>query len=139
MPRPCCASGRVHSHTWSRGCRPACATRASRPSARRIYVAGGLTTSGLSSAVYAIDPAAGTVRQVATLPRPLDHVALAALGSRLLLVGGGSRQVLAIDPAAGSATPVANLPQALADPAAVAEGGRVLVLGGGTNAVYALG
>ena len=79
------------------------------------------------------------MRQVATLPRAVDHVALAPLGSRLLLVGGGSRQVLAIDPARGSVTPVANLPQALTDPAAVAQAGRVLVLGGGTNAVYALG
>lgn len=105
---------------------------------RTIYVAGGLTTSGPSGAVYAVDPAAGTVRQVASLPRPLDHVALAPLGSRLLLVGGASRQVLAIDPATGTATPVANLPRALADPAAVAQKGRVLVLGGGTNAVYAL-
>jgi outer membrane protein assembly factor BamB len=105
----------------------------------KIYVAGGLATTGATSAVYAVDPAARTVRQVATLPRPVDHAALAPLGSRLLLVGGGSRQVLAIDPARGTVRPVANLPQALADPAAVVQGGRVLVLGGGTNAVYALG
>ncbi len=105
----------------------------------KIYVAGGLAPSGATSAVYAVDPAARTVRQVATLPRPIDHAALAPLGSRLLLVGGGSRQVLAIDPARGSVTTVANLPQALADPAAVAQAGRVLVLGGGANAVYALG
>ncbi|HEX3686973.1 MAG TPA: hypothetical protein VHU60_05260 [Gaiellaceae bacterium] len=105
----------------------------------KIYVAGGLATTGATSAVYAVDPVARTVRQVATLPRPVDHAALAPLGSRLLLIGGGSRQVLAIDPARGSVTPVANLPQALADPAAVAQPGRVLVLGGGTNAVYALG
>lgn len=105
----------------------------------KIYVAGGLATSGATTAVYAVDPAARTVRQVATLPRAVDHAALARLGSRLLLVGGGSRQVLAIDPARGSVTPVANLPQALTDPGAVAQAGRVLVLGGGTNAVYALG
>ena len=79
------------------------------------------------------------VRQVATLPPAGRPRALAPLGSRLLLGGGGSRQVLAIDPARGRVTPVAKLPQALADPAAVAQAGRVLVLGGGTNAVYALG
>jgi hypothetical protein len=105
----------------------------------KIYVAGGLAQSGATSAVYAVDPVARTVRQVATLPRPVDHAALAPLGSRLLLVGGGSRQVLAIDPGRGSVTTVANLPAALTDPAAVAQDGRVLVLGGGTNAVYALG
>ena len=104
-----------------------------------IYVAGGLATTGATNAVYAVDPVARTVRQVATLPRPVDHAALAPLGSRLLLVGGGSRQVLAIDPARGSVTPVANLPQAPTDPAAVEQAGRVLVLGGGTNAVYAVG
>ena len=105
----------------------------------KIYVAGGLASSGATSAVYAVDPAARTVRQVATLPRPVDHVALAPLGARLLLIGAGSRQVLAIDPSRGSVTEVAKLPLALADPSAVAQAGRVLVLGGGTNAVYALG
>jgi outer membrane protein assembly factor BamB len=105
----------------------------------KIYVAGGLSTSGPTRAVYAVDPAAGTVSRVAMLPAPVDHVALAPLGSRLLLVGGGSRQVLAIDPATGTVRSVASLPQALTDPAAVADGGRVVVLGGGTSAVYALG
>jgi outer membrane protein assembly factor BamB len=105
----------------------------------RLYVAGGLTTAGASREVYAVNPQAGTVTKVASLPRPLDHVALAPFGSRLLLVGGGSRRVLAIDPHAGSVTPVANLPRAVSDAAAVPHDGRVLVLGGGTNAVYALG
>jgi hypothetical protein len=105
----------------------------------RIYVAGGLTTSGVTRAVLVVDPAAGTVTQVAMLPRPLDHVALAALGSRLVLVGGGSRQVLEVDPRTGNVSVAALLPRPLADPAAVARGGRVIVLGGGTNAVYALG
>ena len=104
----------------------------------RIYVAGGLTVSGPSRAVLAVDPVARTVTRVATLPSPMDHVALATLGSRLLLVGGGSRRVLEIDPRSGSVARVARLPQPLADPAAVAQPGRVLVLGGGTNAVYAL-
>src|SRR5207302_4774706 len=60
-----------------------------------IYVAGGLTTAGLSREVLAVDPAAGTVTRVATLPTPLAHVALAPSGSRLLLVGGGSARILA--------------------------------------------
>jgi outer membrane protein assembly factor BamB len=105
----------------------------------KLYVAGGLTVSGPSRAVYAVDPAAGTVTQVATLPQPVDHVALAPLGSSLLLVGGGSKQVLSIDPATGTTRAVANLPQALSDPAAVAQHGKVIVLGGGTSAVYSLG
>ena len=105
----------------------------------KLYVAGGLTVAGASRAVYAVDPGARTVTRVATLPRAVDHVALARLGSRLLLVGGGSRQVLAIDPRARTVKAVGNLPRPLSDPAAVSHNGRVLVLGGGTNAVYALG
>jgi outer membrane protein assembly factor BamB len=104
----------------------------------RIYVAGGLTTAGPSRAVYAVDPAAGTVNRVATLPQPLDHVALAPLGSRLLLAGGGLRSVLAIDPTAGTVHVAARLAQPLTDPAAVAMQGAVYLLGGGTNAVYQL-
>jgi outer membrane protein assembly factor BamB len=105
----------------------------------KLYVAGGLTLAGPSRAVYAVDPRTRSVTKLATLPRPLDHVALAPLGSRLLLVGGGSKQVLAIDPSAGTVTRVASMPQPLSDPAAVADKGHVLVLGGGTNAVYSLG
>src|SRR5205814_5895218 len=66
------------------------------------------------------------------------HVALAPLGPRLLLVGGGSNRVLSIDPRRGTVTTVARLPHAIADAAAVASGGHVYVLGGGTNAVYEL-
>ncbi|MGZ6728434.1 MAG: hypothetical protein ACXVFC_03900, partial [Gaiellaceae bacterium] len=104
----------------------------------RIYVAGGLTTAGPSRAVYAVDPAAGTVTRVAMLPAPADHVALAALGSRLLLVGGGSRTVLAIDPARRTVRTAGTLPQPLTDPAAVSLGGSVYVLGGGTADVLRL-
>jgi hypothetical protein len=106
---------------------------------RKMFVAGGLTTSGDSSAVLSVDPANGAVRHIATLPKPESHVALAPLGSRLLLVGGGSARILSIDPQAGTVTTVGRLPTALADPAAVALNGHVFVLGGGTNAVYELG
>jgi hypothetical protein len=106
--------------------------------AGKIYVAGGLTTSGDSRAVLAVDPAHGTVMRLASLPAPAAHVALAPLGSQLLLVGGGSSRILAIDPRSGKVAVAGRLPQALADPAAVAQHGRVYVLGGGSNAVYEL-
>src|SRR5690242_254796 len=107
------------------GCRPqgAAATVARLPAGTRyagvtalgptIYVAGGLTTAGPTSAVYAVSPA-GTVRRVATLPAPEDHAALAALGSTLYLVGG--RRILAIDPRSGKVSVAARLPASLADP-----------------------
>ncbi len=104
-----------------------------------IYVAGGLTTAGLSRAVYAVDVARRTVTRIGTLPAPLAHIALAALGSRLVLVGGGSARILEIDPTSGRVTTAGRLPTPLADPAAIALNGRVYVLGGGTNAVYELG
>jgi hypothetical protein len=105
----------------------------------KIYVVGGLTTAGDSRAVLAVDPARRTVTRAATLPAPMAHVALAALGSRLLLVGGGSARVLSIDPARGTVALAGRLPQSLADPTAVSSGGHVFVLGGGTDAVYELG
>lgn len=105
----------------------------------KIYVAGGLTTAGETRQVLAVDPARRTVTRVATLPEPLAHVALAPLGSRLLLVGGGSSRVLSIDPQARTVKNAGRLPAALADPTAVALNGHVFVLGGGTNAVYELG
>jgi N-acetylneuraminic acid mutarotase len=98
--------------------------------------------------VYAVDVATGSVRRAATLPAPVSHAPLAALGGRLLLVGGddvsgrATSSILAIDPADGRVTRPGTLPQALSDAAAVTVGDRVVVLGGGaTNAsaaVYAL-
>jgi hypothetical protein len=100
-----------------------------------IYVAGGLTPSGASSAVYAVDLAAGTANQVATLPGPEDHAALAALGGKLYLVGGTG--ILRIDPASGSVTLAAKLPAPLIDATATTVGSRIVIAGGGTSAVYA--
>ena len=100
---------------------------------RRILVAGGITPSGTSSAVYAVDPASGSVRRVATLPAPEAHAGMAALGNVLYLVGG--RDVLRI--AGRSVTVAATLPVALSDPAVVALGSRIVIVGGGTSSVYA--
>jgi outer membrane protein assembly factor BamB len=101
----------------------------------KLYVAGGLRTSGPTATVWAIDPHAGTVSKVATLPAPEAHAALAGLGGRLYLVGG--RSVLRIDPTRGTVARVASLPQALSDPNAVRVGRDIVIVGGGTNAVYA--
>ena len=102
----------------------------------RIYVAGGVTTSGETSTVLAIDPVRGTVRVAATLPAPVAHAPLAASGGMLYLVGGtdaagtpGDR-ILRIDPASGKVTTAGHLPAPMADAAAVTLGGRVVVLGG---------
>ena len=101
----------------------------------KLYVAGGLHTSGPTATVWAIDPRAGTLKKVATLPAPEAHAALVALGGRLYLVGG--RSILRVDPASGAVARAGSLPQALSDPNAVPLGRQVVIVGGGTNAVYA--
>jgi hypothetical protein len=101
----------------------------------KLYVAGGLRTTGPTATVWEINPRAGTVHNVAILPAPEAHAALAALGGRLYLVGGAS--VLRIDPGRGAVTRIASLPRALTDPNAVRLGKQVVIVGGGTNAVYA--
>ena len=56
------------------------------PLGRTIYVAGGLTTSGATNAIYAVS-LDGTVKRIGKLPAPEDHAALAALGGTLYLIG----------------------------------------------------
>jgi hypothetical protein len=104
--------------------------------AQTIYVAGGLTTSGPTSTVYAVSLRSGHARRVSTLPAPEDHAALAALNGRLYLFGG--RRVLAIDPGSGKVAVVALLPVALSDPTATTIGHRIVVAGGGTNGIWVL-
>jgi outer membrane protein assembly factor BamB len=102
----------------------------------KIFIAGGLTASGESRAVYVFDPRASTVQRVATLPAPEAHAALAALGRRLYLVGG--RSVLRIDPASGTVSRAATLNRTLTDPNAVTVENRIVIVGGGTNEVLSL-
>jgi N-acetylneuraminic acid mutarotase len=104
-----------------------------------IYVAGGLTTSGETRAVEAVDPVTGQVRRIGTLPRPIAHAPLVAMGGMLYLIGGRAtngaalRTIFRIDPRTGVVSNPGGLPQALADAAAVALGSRVIVLGGGAS------
>ena len=113
-----------------------------------IYIAGGMTTTGASDAVFAVDPRRRAVRRVATLPSPIAHAPLAALRGNLYLIGGADTtgaplaRILRIDPTAGTVAVAGRLPSALADPAAVGDGRRIVVLGGAaanlSAAVYAL-
>ena len=105
----------------------------------KVYVAGGITTAGASSAVYRFDPSTGNVEQLATLPRPVAHAPLVALGGSLYLLGGdGSDAVWRIGPD-GTVALAGHLPHALANAAAVALGGSVYLFGGdGSDAVLRL-
>jgi len=113
-----------------------------------IYIAGGMTTTGASDAVFAVDPRGRTVRRVGTLPSPVAHAPLAALRGSLYLIGGADitgaplARILRIGAAAGTVVVAGRLPSALADSAAVGDGTRIVVLGGSgakpSAAVYAL-
>jgi len=102
----------------------------------RIYVAGGVTTTGTSDAVYAYDISTGMVTQAATLPHGVAHAPLVALRGLLYLIGGrdqsGSpvRTIMRIDPRTGVVGPAGTLPMPLADAAAVRSGSSIVVIGG---------
>ncbi len=128
-----------HAHSSWRASPSACATRGSP------RWAGSSTSRAGSRSAVCRGPCSRSTRRPARSVesrrsrRRWRTWALARLGSRLLLVGGGSRRILAIDPHAGTVVVAGTLPQPLADPAAVSQGNRVIVLGGGTNAVYSVG
>jgi hypothetical protein len=110
-------------------------------SGSRIAVAGGLTASGETAAIRLVDPATGSVRRLGTLPGPVAHAPLVAVGGALYLIGGtdasgtATRAIYRIDARSGAVRLVARLPASLGDAAAVTIGRRVVVLDG--SAVYA--
>jgi len=78
---------------------------------------------------------------VARLPVPLGHAMAAAVGSRILLVGGRvspDQQTAAMwwfDPTTGRFTHAGSLPRPLSDAAVAVSGHRVWLLGGEDPAV----
>jgi len=102
----------------------------------RIYVAGGVTTSSTNDAVYAFDLGSRSVIQMATLPAPVAHAPLVALGRFLYLIGGvdggghARASIVRIDPRTGATAQAGSLPTPLADAAALRLGSSIVVLGG---------
>jgi hypothetical protein len=80
-------------------------------------------------------PATG-VDQLATLPKPVSHAPLVALGGSLYLIGGVGRATIGRIDRAGGVSIAERLPTPLANAAAVTVGGAIYVFGGdGTDAV----
>ncbi len=102
----------------------------------RVYVAGGATTAGASSAILAFDPARGTLRRIGSLPHAVAHGALVALRGSLYLIGGTNAAgaplatITRIDPHTGATTGAGSLPHPLADAGAASTGGTIVVVGG---------
>ena len=90
--------------------------------------------------VQRVDPATGTARVVAHLPRPLGHAAALLLGDRVLVAGGRTSadrltsRLWWFDPGSGRFTRAGRLPLPLADSAAYADGSTGYLVGGETPA-----
>jgi hypothetical protein len=108
---------------------------------RTAYVFGGEVLGAELDGVQAVDLATGRTRVVARLPVPLGHAMAAAVGSRILLVGGRvspDQQTAAMwwfDPGSGRFTRAGVLPRPLSDAAVATYGHRVWPLGGEDPAV----
>jgi N-acetylneuraminic acid mutarotase len=105
------------------------------------YVFGGEVLGSELDTVQAVDLNTGRTRVVARLPVPLGHAMAAAVGSRILLMGGRvtpSRQTAAMwwfDPATDGFSRAGDLPHSLSDAAVASYGHWVWLLGGEDPAV----
>jgi outer membrane protein assembly factor BamB len=103
-----------------------------------LIVAGGITASGASSAVYDFSPVTGRTKLIARLPEPVGHASPLVLGNRLYLVGGADAngrtvgRVTALDLGGRKVLPVAAVAR-VSDAGAVVVAGRGLVIGGETD------
>ncbi len=102
----------------------------------RIYVAGGVTAAGVSSALFVFNPSNGRVRRIGSLPRAVGHGSLVALGAWLYLIGGTDTTgrplptMIRINPRTGAAGIAGALPRPLADAGTVTSDGAIVVVGG---------
>lgn len=107
-----------------------------------LYVAGGQTEQGPSTAVYAVDVDTGGVTSLGQLPQPVEGGVLLPVGTKLYLVGGrttggkASGAVILIDPATGSPTLAGRIPRPLVGASAVRAGTNVLVVDPTAGLIY---
>jgi hypothetical protein len=102
----------------------------------QIVVAGGQTAAGLSSAVYAFNPATGRTRLIGRLPVPVAHAAAIAAGSTAYVIGGinsggaPTGSVNAVDLSARSVKTLAVPGANVADAATAKLGATAYLIGG---------
>jgi N-acetylneuraminic acid mutarotase len=101
-----------------------------------VWIVGGERAGRELDAVLRLDPRSGSVRRVARLPHPLGHEAVAAVGRRLLVVGGRTapdtvtRQMWWFDPGTARWTAAGTLPYPVADASSVVSGRHLYLFGG---------
>jgi hypothetical protein len=127
------ADGSVHPEgRLVRGLRYAAAAVAGHTA----YLFGGEVLGRELDVVQAVDLGTGRTRVVAHLPAPLGHAMAAAVGGRILLMGGRTspdRQTAAMwwfDPATAGFSRAGTLPEPVSDAAVGIGGRRVWLLGG---------
>ena len=69
-----------------------------------VLVAGGSTPTGLSDAVYRIDPSTGAVSVLGHLPAGVTHAGAGVIGSTMYLVGGRGERRPIDPPTSGRST-----------------------------------
>jgi hypothetical protein len=100
-----------------------------------IYLIGGQGAAGPTTAIQAIDVAAGTAKEVAHLPEPIVEASGLTFGGQVFVAGGRSGSVTRsevdrIDLGTGALTPVASLPGPVADAATATLGNTTFLVGG---------
>ncbi len=105
-----------------------------QPGSNALLVVGGLTANGSSvGGVYSLNTQTGKLSFRGSLPRPTHDAAAATLGSRALVLGGGTAVPVAttqIIRADGTAAVGRSLPEARADATAVTIGKSSYLVGG---------
>jgi len=102
-----------------------------------LVVAGGLTRSGVSAAVYVVDPRTGTTSRIGSLPRGVSAApAVSGSNGRVYVLGGRDAagnavtDVTVIDMNRRSISRLAPLPAPVADAAVAHVGAEWYLIGG---------
>ena len=111
----------------------------------KVVVAGGSLPSGEAGrAIYVFDPRTRALDRLGSLPVPTTHAGAAALGNRVLVVGGRSAdpntpttRIVAVDLASGRIRTAGRLSRPLSDAAVTTYGDGVVVAGGRDRAAVA--
>ena len=100
-----------------------------------VYVIGGSTPTGDTSAIQVVDPATGKVHIAGHLAHSLSHASAVVLAGRILVAGGQSAgraqsTLWLLDASTGSTKQVGRLPYAVSDSAAIVVGDVAYLIGG---------